>query len=43
MAKQKLTKQQQDARDRAENSKFMMVLVIATLVLLLLMYFLMGR
>jgi predicted nucleic acid-binding Zn ribbon protein len=41
MAKQKLSKQQQDAKDRAENRRFMMIFVAATIVLVALMYYLM--
>jgi hypothetical protein len=36
--KQKLTKQQQAAKDRAENRKFIAILAISTLLLMVLMY-----
>jgi len=35
----KLSKQEQDAKDREENRKFMIIVGISTLVLILLMYF----
>lgn len=42
MAKHKLTKQQQKSHDKEDNSKFIMVLVGVTIVLMVLMYFLIG-
>jgi RsiW-degrading membrane proteinase PrsW (M82 family) len=38
-SKQKLTKQKISAKDREDNRKFLIVLAVATLVLMLLMYF----
>ena len=39
MSKYKGTKQRQTVKDRDENKKFMIVLAIATVVLMLVMYF----
>lgn len=39
MAKQKFTKEQQKANEAEENRKFLMIVVIATIVLVALMYF----
>ena len=38
-AKQKLTKQKISAKDREDNRKFLIVVAIATVALMLLMYF----
>ena len=39
MTKHKVTKQKQSAHDREDNRKFLLILAIATILLMLVMYF----
>lgn len=41
--KQKVTKQQRNAKDREENRRFMTILAVSTVLLMLLMYFIFAR
>jgi hypothetical protein len=42
MAKQKSTKQQQNAREAKEDRKFLMIVAVSTIVLVALLFFLFG-